>query len=238
MRIGPAGVEGLSKTASVSAAARAGAAAAITVGRWPANGEWIPAWIAASLLYLCCGLALWRGRDWARAFTLGVAGWGLGACIEGCFALGLGTLTLVAAIGHALLFGLVAILPDGLPPRHRWSLTLAAAALPCALAYGFAPQQSIFTASVVITGSLMLVAGAAGLARGRTWGLLLAFVAAPAVAASVLVTPSRGILQHAHPILPHRNPVMIDVLGLCAAGLALAALLPFARPIARFLRRS
>jgi hypothetical protein len=205
---------------------------------WPANVEWIPAWTAASLLYLACGLALWRGRDWARSFTLGVAGWGLGACLEGCIALGIGSLTLVAALAHAILFALVAILPDALPPRHRWSLTLAAAALPCALAFGFAPQQSLTTAVFVIGGALMLVAGAAGVARGRTWGLLVAFVAAPAVAATVLVTPSRGVLQHAHPILPHHNPVMIDVLGLCAAGLAVAALLPFIGPIARFLRRN
>jgi hypothetical protein len=68
--------------------------------------------------------------------------------------------------------------------------------------------------------------------------LLVALLGAPAVALSVLVTPSHGVLHHAHPILPHRNPVMIDVLGLCAAGLAVAALLPFAGPITRFLRRN
>lgn len=238
MRLGPSAVEGLGKSASVVAAALAGAAAAITVGLWPANAEWIASWTAASLLYLACGLALWRHRDWARSFTLGVAGWGLGACLEACFALGLGPVTLTAALGHALLFTLVAVLPDGLPQRHRWSLTLAAAALPCALAFGFAPQQSITTTIVVIAGALTLVAGTAGVARGRTWGLLVAFVGAPMVAASVLFTPSSGVLHHAHPILPHRNPVMIDVLGLSAAGLALAALLPFAGPIARFLRRN
>jgi hypothetical protein len=237
MRFGPGAIEGLGKVASVVAAVLAGAAAAITVGMWPANAEWIPAWSAASVLYLSCGLALWRGHAWARAFTLGVAGWGLGACVEACLALGLQPLTIVAALGHAILFGLVAILPDGLPPRHRWSLTLAAAALPCALAFGFAPQHALATTIVVVVGALTLVAGAAGVARGRTWGLLVALVGAPTVAASVLLTPSRGILHHAHPILPHHNPVMIDVLGLCAAGLSLAALVPFVGPIARFLGR-
>jgi hypothetical protein len=237
MRWGPSAVEGVGKVASVVAAALAGAAAAITIGSWPANAEWIPAWSALGILYLACGLALWRDRDWARALTLGVAGWGLGACIEASFALGPSSLTLVATLGHALLFGLVAILPDALPPRHRWSLTLAAAALPCALAFGFAPQHSLATTIVVVASALTLVAGTAGVARGRTWGLLLALVGAPAVAASVLVTPSTRALRHAHPILPHQNAVMIDVLGLCAAGLALAALVPFLGPIARFLRR-
>jgi hypothetical protein len=219
----------------VIAATLAGAAAAITVGMWPANVAWVPAWTAVSVLYVVCALALWRGRDWARAFSLGVAGWGLGAWLQGCVALGLTPLTITATLGHALLFGLVAISRDGLPPRHRWSLTLASASLPSAIAFGLAPQQSLPVALLCAGGGLALVAGAVGVARGKTRGLIIGLVAAPAIAGSVLVTPGRSWLLHPHAILPHGSPVMMDVLGICAAALAIAAILPFAGPIRRFL---
>jgi hypothetical protein len=222
--------------AAGTAVALAICAGVITAGLFPQNGDWGPAWIGLTLLYGAGAVALWQRRPWAREFMLGVAGWGLCAWIDAVAVLGFSSLTVSATVGHALMVGLAALVPASLSRRHSWSLLLASAALPCGIAFGLAPEQSLGMASAMLGGTGLLLVGAIGLARGRTWGLLTQLAGAPLVAFAAFYAPRIAWLEASHPMLPD-NGILLSFVGMCAAALALASFVPFAGPVVRHLRR-
>lgn len=226
----------VSRVASGVALALAVCAGAITVGLFPQNADWAPAWIGLTVLYGFGAVALWQSRRWARAFMLGVAGWGLCGWIDAWAVLGPSGLTISATAGHALLLAAAAFVPAALPRRHAWSLLLASAALPCGLAFGLAPGQSAGLAAAMLIGTGLLVVGATGLARGRTWGLFTQLAGAPLIAWAATFTPRVAWLEASHPYLPD-NGILLSFVGLCAAVLAAASFIPFAGPVLRHLRR-
>lgn len=201
------------------------------------------AWIAASALYTVVGAGLWRRTPWARSLGLGVVLWGLLAWVQSMFA-GLGVQPLLVGIvaGHAVVAALLAAAPCGLEPRHRWSLLLAGAALPGALMYGFAPLADPYTRVMLVGGAGLLFAMAVGLARGRSWGLLAALPAVPMLCTGAFVAPAVVPIALMHPLLaadvmPH-GVLLLRFLGVSAAVLACASVVPFARPVVAFLRRT
>ncbi|MGH1346880.1 MAG: hypothetical protein ACRBN8_35255 [Nannocystales bacterium] len=223
-------VLGLSCTAAMNAYATVAAGA-----------DWLAAWTAASALYTVVGAGLWRRTPWARSLGLGVVLWGLLAWVQSMFA-GLGFHPLLLGIvgGHAVVAALLALCECGLEPRHRWSLLLAGAALPGALMYGFAPLADPQTRVMLVGGAGLLFAMAVGLSRGRTWGLLAALPAVPMLCTGAFVAPAVVPISLMHPLLaadlmPH-GVLMLRFLGVSAAVLACASVLPFAGPVARFLR--
>lgn len=205
------------------------------------GAEWLAAWTASSALYTVVGAGLWRRTPWARSLGLGVVLWGMLAWVQSMFA-GLGMLPLVVGIvaGHAVVAVLLALAPCELESRHRWSLMLAGAALPGALMYGFAPLQDPQTRVMLVGGAALLFAMAVGLARGRTWGLLAALPAVPMLCTGAFVAPSVVPIALMHPLLPAdvmpHGVLLLRFLGVSAAVLACASVLPFAGPVARFLR--
>ncbi len=206
-----------------------------------AGGDWLPAWTAASALYTVVGAGLWRRTPWARSLGLGVVLWGLLAWVQSMFA-GLGFQPLLLGIvgGHAVVACLLAIAPCDLQPRHRWSLLLAGAALPGALMYGFAPLADPQTRVMLVGGAALLFTMAVGLARGRTWGLLAALPAVPMLCTGAFVAPAVVPIALMHPLLcadvMPQGVLLLRFLGVSAAVLACASVLPFAGPVARFFR--
>lgn len=217
-------------------------AAMTAFGTLDMGGDWLPAWGAASALYTIAAVGLWRRAPWARSLTLGVVTWGLVAWVEtavACF----GALPLVLGVigGHVVAVGLLLLTRCDLERRHRVSLTLAGAALPGSMMFGLAPLQDPMTRILLVGGASLLFAMSVGLARGRTWGLAAGVFAVPMLAVAAFIAPSTISMELMHPLLPEGQApggvLLLRLLGVTSAALALASVVPFMGPIARFVRR-
>ncbi|HJL31991.1 MAG TPA: hypothetical protein RMI62_23105 [Polyangiaceae bacterium LLY-WYZ-15_(1-7)] len=225
----------LERGAAAVALLLAGGAGTLTAGMWPDNGVWLPAWIAATAVYVALAWGLWQGRAWARALGLGVALFGLAGWIEAWIVAGTSPTTVAASLAHCAFAPLLFWAPRRVGGRHGFALLAAGAALQPALGFALAPAQSGGTMAAVLAGAGLVVLGAIGVARGRTWGLLGALLGAPVLAAAVFYAPSLGFLTAPHPHLP-ANPVMLDLLGALAAGFAALSVAPWVAPMVGFLR--
>lgn len=218
-------------------------AAMTAFGTLDMGGAWLPAWGAASALYTIAAVGLWRRTPWARSLTLGVVTWGLVAWVQSAIAC-LGGLPLVMGVigGHVVAVGLLLLTPCGLERRHRISLVLAGAALPGSMMFGLAPLQDPMTRVLLVGGATLLFAMSVGLARGRTWGLLAGLLAVPMLATGAFIAPSTVSIALMHPLLPEGHApngvLLLRVLGVTSATMALASVVPFMGPIARFVRRA
>ncbi len=159
-------------------------------------------------------------RPWARWMGIGVGfAWVLATAFVGC----------AASPAVWLFAGLHAPLPlllaraDDVHGRTSVSLLLAGMALPLALTLGLGELAAFEVSWVNVVATVMVAIGALGLARERTWGLLLCGLAGMTFLAG-------GLLD---PVAMHRR--LFELSGLVALPL-LAALVPFARPIARFIK--
>ncbi len=217
-------------------------AAMTAFGTLDMGGDWLPAWGAASALYTVAAVGLWRGTPWARSLTLGVVTWGLVVWVQSSIAC-LGALPLVLAVigGHVVAVGLLLLTPCDLARRHRISLALAGAALPGSMMFGLAPLQDPMTRILLVGGASLLFAMSVGLARGRTWGLAAGLLAVPMLAVAAFFAPSTISIELMLPLLPKGHApggvLLLRVLGVTSAVLALGSVVPFMRPIARFVRR-
>ncbi|MBW2463366.1 MAG: hypothetical protein JRH11_17075 [Deltaproteobacteria bacterium] len=219
-------------TASIGAMSLAAAC-----GFWESGTDWVLAWGLVAGLYLVAAGGLWAGRPFARPFARGLAIFGTGAFLQAFFALGYLPSIAVGFVAHAALLAATFALPTTLSARQSLSVTLASAALVPAAAYAFAPEQSGSVAIAVASATAFVWVGAFGVARGRTWGLLLALVGAPILATTVFFAPSLSFFVAPHFLVTQPlQPLMLDVLGSVAALSAILAVLPFVGPMFRFLR--
>lgn len=212
----------------------------IAAGMAPLNTEWIPGFTGLGLIYLVAARAQWTGRSWARGYGLGIAVWGLVANVQASFVLGPGPLLLVA-MGVCLGLVVLQLLARGSnEPSGRLllSMILASAAVPCAVIYGLAPQHTWLVSAGVLGGALLVVSGAWGVCRGRTWGLLVGLGGAILITVTIAEAQHVGWLLHPHPLLPRSNPLALLGLGIAGAVLSFVSTLLFLSPMVRFLLRS
>jgi len=177
--------------------------------------------LGLAVLHGALAVGVWRGASWARWMGIGVGfTWVLTTAMMFCAA---GPLLWLLFLVHAPMPLLLAR-PDRLPARTSISLLLAGMALPLALGLGLseATHLSISWANVLATACVAV--GAFGLARERTWGLLL-------VGGAGLIFFVGGLVD---PVVAQRR--WFEVSALVALPL-LAAMVPFAEPIAAWLRR-
>jgi hypothetical protein len=113
--------------------------------------------------------------------------------------------------------------------RVRRAVTRAAAALPSLVVWALAPRSDAATAAITIAGALGLI----GLIRMRSFGPLLLGASAVGAALTALTCKTCGPTLH----LAGTTMRPTAWLGLLAAAVLFAAFAPFARPIARYLRR-
>lgn len=210
------------------------------VGFLEGNSGWLGACVAVLVFYGAVTYGLFSGRLWAPALAQGASLFGAAAFAQSGWALESYTLpVVVVGFGIHVALGVLALfLDDGVSKRQRWSLRFAGAAIAPATLFALAPEQSGGTMVAVMTGAGLAWLGALGVARGRTWGVLAAFIGAPVLAIAVAYAPELGYFDAQHfmvdqPLLP----LMLDVLGLAAAAGALLSVAPFLGPITRFLTR-
>lgn len=180
--------------------------------------------LALAGLHGTLGVGVARQRVWARWFAMGLAFfWALSALIVTGPASGFaepGLERWALLLLHAPL-PLCLARPDDAHPRTSVSLLLTGAALAPALILVAQAIGALDPSWIVIGGGALATAGACGLARGRTWGLLTVGLAGVA-------------LSLAGPLEPRAlgAPEMPGLVGL----LLIAAGLPFANPVAAWLR--
>ena len=124
--------------------------------------------------------------------------------------------------------------------RLQKAVTSAAAALPSLIITALAPKEDGMAALGALAATVLAVVGLRGLTRVRSWGVLAIGGAGAmlggTMAASALFGPCcQGMAMGAH------TGVLTPVMAMVGAPLAFvflaAAVVPFARDIARFLRR-
>ncbi len=117
-------------------------------------------------------------------------------------------------------------LDEGGVVRVKHSVTRAATSLPSLILWALAPRDGAGMALLAVG-----VVGMVGLLRGRTWGVL-----AVASAGAAAVVSALAVTSHASAATPLPG-LWAPTFGVLAGGLLLLSALPFARPIAAFLRR-
>lgn len=204
----------------------------------PANVGWIPAWCGLALLHAIAAWGLTSNKRWARPFALGLGLFGLGAFAQALIVLGALPSILVGLTAYAIGVAGAALVRDELDARQRVSLILASAALVPAAGFALAPEQTGGVMLAVIAGATCMWTGAWGVARGRTWGLLLGLLGAPILGVSVAYAPDTAYFDAAHYMVSQPlQPLMLDVLGLVATACAALSVAPYFAGIVRFLRR-
>lgn len=224
------------RLAGVMALAPAGVAAAIGFEMPATDASWIPAWSAIAVLYTALAVVIWQRRPFARSMALGVCLAGLISSVQGLMVAGPQPILLLGAVGHGLWTVALLAARTDLDRRHQAALACAGAAVPCAVMFGLAPQQEPITTLGVFVGAALVVACTIGLAKGKTWGLLIAPLASAAVILSVGHATGAGHLSAPHPMLPD-NPIALTALGVSAAILCAMSFVFYLGPLVRFLRR-
>ena len=184
------------------------------------------AWLGVPLLGLAAlhavlAIGVFADKPWARWMGIGVGFyWVLGTTM--LTETGPDVMAWLLAALHAPLPLLLAK-ADDVHPRTSVSLLLAGFALPVALSLGLIELAWFSTSWARVAAAVVVVIGAFGLARERTWGLLL-------LGAGGLLFLGGGLVD---PVA--LNDRHFDTASFAALPL-LAAVLPFAKPMARFLR--
>lgn len=213
----------------------------------PAPG-WTPAFTALCLVYGAGFFGLVAGYFWARWYSIGLGMSGLISAVFSIFQVGMEPILLIYGFSHAgvalfLWGGGMSLAFDG---RKEWrerfhmdenathklgkSVIRLGISLPYIVLYALAPKEGaaewLFAA---LSGGLVLT-GVVAMVRMRTWGVAALVGGTLAMAASLVAAPFE--------LAPFGNGYAINVTaaGITAVLLVAAALVPFARPVARYLR--
>ena len=202
----------------------------------PDDLDWAPVWGALALMFVWVAWSLWSERPHGRAGAAGLAIGGLLACVQGTYVVGLIPLLAFGLFGHAAWTASVLSIPRELDRRHETAVALATAAIPCAIVYGLGPQQELSTALWMLGGAGAVWVSAIGISRDKTWGLLVAPLAAAVVASTVMLAPRCGCMENPHPMMPQAG-FAVAGLGVAAAVLSAAVFVVYLGPMIRWLRR-
>jgi hypothetical protein len=202
------------------------------------DGPFRPVLLGLGVAYLVAFLGVVAGWFWARWYTLGLAFSGVALAVMTGWQNGLIGFVYVLggshlAVGLALLGDDAASFYDGRRDwRDRWrmdenavnrlgkAVMRAGASLPYLIVAGLAPKQGMGASMVAL---ILGVAGLAAIVRMRTWGLLALAAAAGTALAASLDSLSISTAWGPAPWI--------------ATALLAAAVVPFAAPILRSLRR-
>jgi hypothetical protein len=218
--------------------------------------EWTAVFAGMALVYGTAFFAVASEWFWGRWFGTGIGYWGL--TVTGMAVVtsrSLPTPLVIFGVMHALVVlclagermaGAFEAKPGW---RERWkldehgvvrvrrSVTRAASSLPALIMFALAPRES---AGLGLALGVLAVVGLSGLLQFRTWGvlvvgatgLLAAGAALGMLDAPALVDPALAVYADQAPLL--LTPSLL--LGFAALALC-AAVVPFARPLAAYLRR-
>lgn len=219
-----------------------------------------PAFVALSVCYGVAFMGVAAEWFWGRWFAIGL-GWS-GIMLAGASLFMVGWTPILAFYGG--LHGLVVLLLMGAKMAERYDLqpawrerygmdefgvarlrktvTRASASLPSVIFWALGPKepgQGMLVTALALTAGALAVVGLRGAVRARTWGLV-ALVASAAVMLPFAKMTAGGLgLAEATSLAPLTSwavgPLVLGP-GLAAAFLAFAVL-PFAVPVARYLRK-
>ena len=202
--------------------------------------------VGLSGAYFLAFFAVVAGYFWARWYALGLGLSGVAVGVLGWWQNGLDIGVILWGGGHALLT--IALLGKGpasvFDGRKDWreryrmdenaanrlgkAIMRAGASLPYLIVAGLAPKQSLGEALVGFAAVALGMAALVGLSRLRTWSLVAA--AGAAVLAVVAVSGDAWFSTTT------TDWTFVPEAGTVAGALLTLAILPFARPIVRFLR--
>ncbi|MEM6296791.1 MAG: hypothetical protein AAGA54_36330 [Myxococcota bacterium] len=209
---------------------------------------WMTALLLECVLFGAIGVLLWRRVPWAVPLGLGLTGY----CAVG-FAQAAGAAAMVAAtdpwglsfqayaglsVGCTAAFGLLWTTPRTMSARQGFAVAFAGAALVTAVTFALAPGQAAVLSGVMLGGAAVLVCGAVGLARGRTWGLLVNVLGAACMGIGAWLAPSVASLPATHPLVVEGSSLLVSGMGVIAASLAAISSGLYLGPIVRFLLRA
>lgn len=203
---------------------------------------------AMAAMYGLAFFGLVAGYFWARWFAIGVGIYGLIGGVMLLWQIGIDYIFLFYGGTH----GLVSLILWGdkmstdFDGRSDWreryhmdenatrrlgkAVIRVGVTLPMLLAYGLAPRPAAIETLVVMAAVGLAGLGIVGLFRLRTWGILAMAAGALAVLGSVGATGAMATLGQG-------SALDMSTTGVAAALVLLAATLPFAGPVVRYLRR-
>ncbi len=213
----------------------------------PPDEGFRPFFSAMGALYGTAFFSLVAGYFWARWFSIGLGIYGLIIGIMALWTLGVVPELIFLAATHGLVSlalwggGMAAHFDGKTEWRARFHLDESGTqrlgkavirvgiSLPFIIAYGLSPRADM-DATLLCAGIFGLVAlGSWGLLRLRTWGIVVL------VAGSAAVLGTLGAMDQAI-VLSDGTSVDLSYNGAIGGGVLLLAALPFAGPIARYLK--
>jgi hypothetical protein len=209
---------------------------------------WAAAFSAMCLVYGAGFFGLVAGYFWARWYAIGLGMSGLITAIFSIFQIGMEPVLLFYGVTHGgvSLFLWGTGMSTAFDGRKEWrerfhldenathklgkSVIRLGISLPYIVLYALAPKDGAGEALIAALAGGLVLTGIVALFRLRTWGVAALAAGAVALGAS-LVTGAFGLA-------PFGNGYAVNVSAAGAAALLLvaAALAPFARPVARYLR--
>jgi hypothetical protein len=209
---------------------------------------WAACFAAMALVYGAGFFGLVAGYFWARWYAIGLGMSGLITAIFSIFQIGMEPVLLFYGATHAgvSLFLWGGGMSSAFDGRKEWrerfhldenathklgkSVIRLGVSLPYIVLYALAPKDGAGEALFALAAGGLVLTGAIATLRMRTWGLAALAGGAIAMGASLLAQPFG--------LSPFGNGYAVNMTAAGLAGLLLiaAAVAPFARPIARYLR--
>jgi hypothetical protein len=209
---------------------------------------WPAAFAAMALVYGAGFFALVAGYFWARWYAIGLGMSGLITAVFSIFQIGMEPVLMFYGLTHGgvSLFLWGGGMSLGFDGRKEWrerfhldenathklgkSVIRLGISLPYIVLYALAPKEGAAETLVAALAGALVLTGVVAMFRMRTWGVIALMGGTLAMGASLVSAPFA--------LAPFGNGYAVNVTaaGMAAVLLIAAALLPFARPIARYLR--
>jgi hypothetical protein len=220
----------------------------LLVALMPPLPGWAPAFTAMTLVYGAGFFGLVAGYFWARWYAIGLGMSGLITAVFSIFQVGMEPILLFYGATHAgvSLFLWGGGMSLGFDGRKEWrerfhldenathklgkSVIRLGISLPYIVLYALAPKEGAAEALFAALAGGLVLTGVVAMFRMRTWGVAALVGGTLAMGASLIAAPFE--------LAPFGNGYAVNVTaaGTAAVLLIAAALVPFARPIARYLR--
>jgi hypothetical protein len=218
--------------------------------------EWVALFTAMTLMYGMTFFAVGAEWFWGRWFAIGLGYWGMTMTIMACVTTrSFPTTMIVFGVMHGLISlclggdKMVALFDAKPEWRARWNLdeqgvirvrksvTRAASSLPALIMFALAPREG--QAILGLTAFALALVGLGGVLARRTYGVFALAFSGCATAVMLLAGREPILLSSVYrpEVFGVGATALYPLLGALATGLLFAAALPFAKPVARYLRK-